>query len=928
MCTTMQLLLVANTAAATITGSGAGPTDVVGNLLSKIVQEPPVSLRVCALSVLPAHTPVVCNVTGIWRYNWGGDHNYTIAEQRNGSFIVTSTNPHDPWIRGIGQVDLTPRKPRPAKQYCSGPGWIHPAQGTDVTIVYKESEKNPNRKDATRTGNFSPDCNVMHMSDGSVITRFRSTSTTKVVKAEPDHNATGAVNMAMGTDGCKAAKLRYRGMGKAGASALQPGWSQQNVTYGMPAPSAGAAGDDILLVRVTFDIDPTNSTIRLYATLSALADLPFCLGGVSILNVSVAHAQYWDQQPASILGLTGGYADRDQNNALQPWTCSLNDPRKANRSCDLSQSRVPQYQYYDGADPVVSVDSGPDGRSSNTWLPIWSVAVGSTAGVWMGPEYSGIWALNAYKVEGTGTQFLISLPSLLFTMLQGEDIELPRAALGHWSQTQTGGGGGPLGSGGDWSNAVRSAITTHFTPRFDGEPPVALAEFQGLSGIPRWETESVLHSAVDVAAALGLEAFTFDAGVYFPINASGDWWTYQGDYLPVRSRFPRDGFMALERNITQVHGLQYGFWITPQAQPGTHALDNNPELYLSPAGNDTSPTRCCRLSYLLNLALPGAQDLFFSQFETMIVRFNASRIWFDYNTAARSTHWNHHETATRQGLLELGFYRGLYAVFERTLRTYPHVWVEGCASGGRMLDLGSLSRTHSMWINDDSVADDRNRAKRGGANHFIPAHYLQNAFFVSPAAKSSGTPNQSLGHDDRLLTYFNGVLQLGEGMETLTAEGKAAVARYVKTYKGDFRQYLDPMKANYYRLFRQPFDMRSVSPGAPKVVPSATVSAPAGWVYEDPASGTGYLYVTRQVNCPSAQVVVPLTRAAAAGAQPKWGAGRGRDRTANRLTGDRISLEYVAGDTNVTWTSAPDHIMFTFPVADRAVLLHYGSAES
>ena len=64
---------------------------------------------------------------------------------------------------------------------------------------------------------------------------------------------------------------------------------------------------------------------------------------------------------------------------------------------------------------------------------------------------------------------------------------------------------------------------------------------------------------------------------------------------------------------TQVHGLQYGFWITPQAQPGTHALDNNPELYLAPAGNDTPPTRCCGLSYLLNLALPGAQDLFFSQ---------------------------------------------------------------------------------------------------------------------------------------------------------------------------------------------------------------------------------------------------------------------------------------------------------------------------
>ena len=45
-----------------------------------------------------------------------------------------------------------------------------------------------------------------------------------------------------------------------------------------------------------------------------------------------------------------------------------------------------------------------------------------------------------------------------------------------------------------------------------------------------------------------------------------------------------------------------------------------------------------------------------------------------------------------------------------------------------MIDLGSLSRTMSMWSNDDSVSDDRNRRFRLGGNHFLPAHYIQNAF--------------------------------------------------------------------------------------------------------------------------------------------------------------------------------------------------------
>jgi len=51
---------------------------------------------------------------------------------------------------------------------------------------------------------------------------------------------------------------------------------------------------------------------------------------------------------------------------------------------------------------------------------------------------------------------------------------------------------------------------------------------------------------------------------------------------------------------------------------------------------------------LLNLALPEAQDLFYTQFETMIDTFNATRIWFDYNTASRQTHWNPSETVDQQ----------------------------------------------------------------------------------------------------------------------------------------------------------------------------------------------------------------------------------------------------------------------------------------
>ena len=165
-----------------------------------------------------------------------------------------------------------------------------------------------------------------------------------------------------------------------------------------------------------------------------------------------------------------------------------------------------------------------------------------------------------------------------------------------------------------------------------------------------------------------------------------------------------------------------GVWITPQASYlDKRTFQKHKSLYLLGGGPGAAPST----NNLLNLSDPAAQDLFFDQFETLILKYNCSRIWFDYNTDSRQSHWNLWEHEDGQGLLEIGFYRGLYKVFDRTLAKYPSVWIEGCASGGRMIDLGSLSRTMSHWSNDDSVSDDRNRRFRLGANHFLPAHYIQ-----------------------------------------------------------------------------------------------------------------------------------------------------------------------------------------------------------
>merc|ERR1712125_48279 len=165
-----------------------------------------------------------------------------------------------------------------------------------------------------------------------------------------------------------------------------------------------------------------------------------------------------------------------------------------------------------------------------------------------------------------------------------------------------------------------------------------------------------------------------------------------------------------------------------------------------------------------------------------------------------------------------------------------------------------------------------------------------------------------------MLTYFNGVLQFGQGFEMLDNRSTSLATDYVKLYKL-FRPYLDPMKASHYRLFQRPVDLDTLARDH-LPFPSASVTVPAGWVYEDKTTmSSGYVYVSRQVNCSGSEVTVPLS-APTDQPGPNWG-----------LAGGKLHLVYVAGDPTVTWSVDTESITFTFPTADRSVLLSYGDID-
>ena len=701
-----------------------------------------------------------------------------IVEGSNGTFHFDSpgAGTGDPWKHATGH--FLPRNAttvRPAR--CLG-GMVDPKEGGfDVEMDFHCLE--PPGKTIVHSGTFDPTCNILAMDDGGAYARFGANDAAAAAAPDPEAEDGGCENVLLRkvTHPKKNEKKTPSGSSEAvlvWTAGPKAGWRTTHVAYEVMKE---------LRLDVDIHVDPSTTVVRMNSTITALRALDRCVGGIALLRLSLNHTE-----PTVLYGSTGGYTPA--TTALQPWSCDISTAAASNgnNSCDhVAGTPFRPHEDWQTTPLVASADSGLDGRSSNFQLAIHSVAMGEVAstthGVWMAPEYSGLWRADTWAVPG-GSRFYWSLPSLLFAMTEGQSVPLPTAAFGEWNAD-----GGQV----DWSNAVRAAISTHFTPaanRGTGARPTAKAVYQGLGALPSYQTEEVLYQTVANAKRLGLEQWTWDAGTYTWCHASsvcngtdvvlgrccdeqGDWFAQQGDYMPKDTRFPEHGFMALQRKIGEAVGsnagrANQGVWLTPQASYLSQTWQHNQGLYLSGATTTDPGHHAGSTNNLLNLIDPRAQDLFFAQFEELIRRFNCSRVWFDYNTQARQTHWNQHEAEDGQGLLELGFYRGLYAVFDRTLAEYPSIWIEGCASGGRMIDLGSLSRTMSHWINDDSVSDDRNRRLRLGANHFIPAHYLQNAFLpVGTGALPLGVLEPVVGplsiDPQRLLTYFTGVMQFGQG---------------------------------------------------------------------------------------------------------------------------------------------------------------------
>jgi alpha-galactosidase len=122
---------------------------------------------------------------------------------------------------------------------------------------------------------------------------------------------------------------------------------------------------------------------------------------------------------------------------------------------------------------------------------------------------------------------------------------------------------------------------------------------------------------------------------------------------------------------------------------------------------------------LLNLGIPEARQFLTDFISRKIEEFGLDCYRHDANIAPLEF-WRAADAPDRQGMTEIRWVEGFYAYWDELLRRHPSLIIDDCASGGRRIDLETLSRSLPLWRTDFALNDTANQCHTYGLLYWVP----------------------------------------------------------------------------------------------------------------------------------------------------------------------------------------------------------------
>ena len=185
----------------------------------------------------------------------------------------------------------------------------------------------------------------------------------------------------------------------------------------------------------------------------------------------------------------------------------------------------------------------------------------------------------------------------------------------------------------------------------------------------------LLLGQVEKAAALGLDYFVIDAGWFGP---KADWGSVRGDWEE-RPDGWLGGRMDEVSAAARKAGLKFGFWVEAESVVATSRTKKEHPDWVLPGG-------------FYDFTNPAAFAALADKVTALLKKYEASFLKFDFNQ-------NLDRDPSGKAFAA---YNGAYRAFVREIRRRnPGIYIEGCASGGYLMDLGWARDFDGFWLSDN-----------------------------------------------------------------------------------------------------------------------------------------------------------------------------------------------------------------------------------
>ena len=216
-------------------------------------------------------------------------------------------------------------------------------------------------------------------------------------------------------------------------------------------------------------------------------------------------------------------------------------------------------------------------------------------------------------------------------------------------------------------------------------------------------------------------------------NATG--WTQAG----LRGAFPMGQVVGCQNprifladssrlgDAAHKQGMKFILWFEPErVNPNTRIAKEHPQWVLHADPKNRVFDVFHPGDGLFNLGDPAARLWLTDYLSNCIRDWNVDVFRNDFNIDPLCF-WKAADLPDRQGMAEIRYVEGLYQLWDDLVQRNPKLTIDNCASGGRRIDLETVSRSYPLWRSDTACLGPQSKPlfdqiQVAGLSLYVPQH--------------------------------------------------------------------------------------------------------------------------------------------------------------------------------------------------------------